>query len=363
MEFKKINENSEPSVPTIKLSKNDWHFKYQMYLWMLKDPYQLMNFNNLCPYFWILIGSFLVTPFLLPISFVVNSYKYLSKKIYDKWIYPRRKRKAEEWYNSLDDQEVYKIFDLKNDYNVYNYLKYLELNWREELVKKWLKENKKIKDVNIDRYYNWSDEFKQWFYEQEQIYLETQEEKNNELSNFQKINYVVSKPWNSLDNSFTKLFNKIHISFNLNSIIKWIKRITGIIITLVIGYLTYYIVLAENVILGVLFDLFIDLFKVIKTNPIIIFSFVGGVLIAILFIQLIYHWQIISDWNKRHYNILKYIEVPIIFIVGNIYQLIKRIVILLLNSSKGIWGIFAEYFGAAYTDYCPGIEWEEDKED
>lgn len=35
----------------------------------------------------------------------------------------------------------------------------------------------------------------------------------------------------------------------------------------------------------------------------------------------------------------------------------------LRNAFFTFTGIFGEYFGASYSDYCPGIEWDEKEED
>ena len=71
-----------------------------------------------------------------------------------------------------------------------------------------------------------------------------------------------------------------------------------------------------------------------------------------------YYWTLLPI-----YYFLYYAWQGIVIVARFIwYNIIGGIIIGIKEGFKEFGGIFAEYFNASYSDYCPGISWEE-KED
>ena len=194
--------------------------------------------------------------------------------------------------------------------------------------------------------------------------------------------------WQKFLNAFT--FN----SQNWKVLIKRTKQFVGAIITFCLLVFTYYTVQAIAYAITVFVDFSISHWYIYATIGLLI---VAGFIIYILYI--LFTGWIQAVVNKYHagkrvwyiepfiyllYYPIKYIVlfvaygcfyVIIIPLKYIFYNMIWKII--LVNLGLFIWkvlsalghgiinstGVFGEYFGASYSDYCPGIEWADVEEE
>ena len=174
----------------------------------------------------------------------------------------------------------------------------------------------------------------------------------------------------------------------VNMIVKRTKQFMGAIVTLLILALTFVVVNYVALALMVAADWCISNWMV--------FAGLGLVAVAIGILYLLY--VLVTSWlqnvvnryerGKRVWYIepfiyliwypIKYIALAIAFVVVKIIWAIIKFIFytaifcyffkpiglfiakIFVGLAKGIGsssGIFGEYFGASYSDYCPGIEW------
>ena len=183
-----------------------------------------------------------------------------------------------------------------------------------------------------------------------------------------------------------------------NAIVKRTKQFVGGVVTLVILTATFFVVNLISLLLMVVADWCIANWQV----------FVGLAVLAIVIGILYLLYILITSWGQavvNKYNHgkkvwyiepliylvwypVKYLAIGIAFIVVKIiwviikfllYTLlfkwflkpvslfiglfIRRVFVNLCKGLVGSTGIFGEYFGASYSDYCPGLEWVDFDED
>lgn len=377
----------ENEIKLIELSENSWHYK--LMLWFLGDNSpKPSNTFNFCRYFWILM---FVCVIMVPI---VGPFKLLFKLIYaignfvDKYIYQKTLKSLEKWVISLDAYTAYEIYNYGSYGRIPKKFKKVNVSG-EKLLTDWAKEN-----LNLD-WDNMSDreqiliELKKVRDEREQLRYERQrkaelkEEKRDEL--IRKINNklgFLSDAWDSITSSLEKLS-----SLDFTTMIKVAKKVTGVLITLLFLFVTYFIVnyLTLGLIAGGIFIM--SIWKIILQ---VILAIVIGTVIVFLLYKL---FQIIAGHIEdvvakyKHGGSVWYIQVLYLGIVKPLYYVVYTplywLVLIPLNfifnhfiwrflclkvfKSFGLWfwegmknftGIFGDYFSASKKDYCPGITWK-----
>jgi hypothetical protein len=355
----------------IQLSTNSWHYKL-MKLVLGKLSPTPQNMYNFCPYFWLLVFSLLSCWFILPIKGIIKLFSFIIDKTEKFIMNSITIPAAQNWYDNLSDFKAYCIYiyndKIKESYqnllisnNEYYYSKSIAI------IYKWWETKYKNKAILNNKE---SNEFIEWRIKMKKEYNEILkqkeiEEKNRKDKNKENI-YTIK---NNVDNIVNNITNTVG---SWTFLIKWTKRVIGLIITICGLISTYYIVniLSKG-----------TLWLVENWNWQIFFISLGSIVLVVLlmfimhllgawfnlinekgrklwYINLIY-WPlyILIYWPLK--IILYYISFKLILI--NLYKVIISGAILFWHSFMGILGIFGKYGSANYSEYCPGIEWVENK--
>lgn len=367
---------------TVKMTTKSWHYKLVKLVLGSAAPTP-QNMHNLCPYFWLMVFSILVCPLVLPIKGVIWLVKTVDKGIqdfvYGSMIIPS----AESWESKLDDLDVWQIFNhdmkIKKVYAKAFGDKYAGVNRDDFVFKWWEKKYNKKAFTNTNSYksrYNsskFSKAFQNWIdenHEKMQEVWKEQSEKERDKRK-QKVQYEekISKFRNGIDRTIDRVKNTVN---SWKNIIKWTKRVVGFLVTLLGLVATYFVV--NFVGKGILWIVEHWDWSVVMWIGIVF----AGIGVFALIVYLMKAWiNYMNDkgtslwYVKVAYLVAMTIFWPFKVIFYHfIYQLLLvNIWFLLVKGAKLIWGsflgflgIFGEYFGASYTDYCPGIEWEEENE-
>ncbi len=211
-------------------------------------------------------------------------------------------------------------------------------------------------------------DFYEWAEEQEKVYDELVEA--NKIKKQEKVQYEekLKDARYAIDDWFDNLREYMR---SWKNIIKWTKRVVGLIVTTVLLVATYFIVNFMG--RGILWLVEHWDWKVVTTAGLIL----AGAAVAIGLILLLRAWILyiqekgMTLWYvKLAYwplYILVWWPLKIVFyyllwqlLALNLWYIIRKGAQLVWGSILGFLGIFGEYFGASYTDYCPGIEWDEE---
>lgn len=368
----------------VTLSTKSWHYKLIKAVLGSAAPTP-DNMHNLCPYFWLLVFSLLTCPLILPIRALVWVIKSIEdwtvEFTMDTMIAPA----ATSWKDSLTDLDVYQIYSHEKaikksylkafgEYDYYHERKTMErgdfvLDWWE---KKYGKSPLLNPDVNNPHRRTYTPEYTQWLEDQQKAYEKfcDQEAEQDRIKRQKKIQYEekISKFRSNTDDFFGRLGDTIT---SWKTLIKWTKKTIGVIITLA-GLLATYLVV-NFIGHGVLWIVEHWVWNVAMWIGIAVAT-VGAIYFIIYLMQ---HW---INYMKDKGTSLWYVKVAytlalIVFwpfkilfyhfvwqlVLVNLWYLAKRGARGLWRSLLGFLGIFGEYFGASYGDYCPGIEWEENK--
>ena len=414
------------------VSKKSWHYK--LIKFVLKDNAPTpKTMQNGCPYFWLLIFSILILPFLflgkaivwllllIPKGYI-QFLEFLSSSWFSKLdanealdylhnralkiplptkLYINHNKKYK--YTSFDHDfmtyfilEKYNIDRDKNSLEFLEKQKEIENNWRE-----WRKEinkvnaEKRIKEIEIEN-------------KRSAKHIKYLQKKAIEDAKWNARIEPIVEGLNKILNSIGSIFSSIRNQFKTNpnnwkNIIKRTKQFVGAIITLFLLILTYYFVNSLVFVITFLIDFLIAQWLYV--------AFIGiiGVLAGLIYIMVLFFtgWaqNIVNKYRKgkRVWYIepfkllciyiifypIKYIVIVIgyalLFIIWKPIELIfyrifwnlilfpvgkwlgnkiGRCVVSLYNALISSTGIFGEYVGSSYTEYCPGLEFQDfDEED
>lgn len=419
-QFVRLKEDDEQYIihaekpKLMRVSMNSWHYRLMKFVLRDNTPTP-RTMQNGCPYFWLLVLSLLALPFVL----IGKGFKLLFRGFFAiiRWCL---KSMVNGWLQSIDDVLAYdlywrgqysngngakmpvtaKLYFHKDDDDFFDYF----LNEKYRLNKKLNPEEYLAKKKEMsDKWNVWLQEMKAKREKERQEAYE-RSVKENERARQQTLRREASKKvwdarmkpinqgFSNLFASIGKVFSAIYKTFTLNAdwkvLIKTTKQIVGALVTLIILGATYFIV---NIIAYALIA-FID-FSIENWQ-----LYVGILIMAATFGLCYVLYVIVGSWLQNVINKYQrgkkvwYIE-PIIWFIwypvkyfavavayGVVYILwhpVKFIFytflwkIVLVNAGIFIWkliksfagglanstGVFGEYFGASYSDYCPGIEW------
>jgi hypothetical protein len=357
---------------SVKLSLNSWHYKLIKFVLGSGAPTP-STMHNLCPYFWLLIFSLIAVPFVAPVKGFIKLGNALgnglSKILTVSFIEPA----AKDWEKNLTDLDIFEIWNWEQEINKY----FRSINRgvfsynREEFVYDWWK--KKYGESPIDpQNTKLTDRFNSWLLEMRKLSDSISEYHRQEAEAQILIKERRKEKLRSFSNGLDSIFSSIGKSIaSQKNIIKWTKRFVGLIITAAGLALTFLVVnYMGRGILWVIDNLSFTDFLIILVGLSIVFGFIG----FIKFIGILYDY--LSERGRKSFfvNILYYLVMGLYFplkwifydfifrfILVNFWKLLKKAGIGLWDGLLGFLGIFGEYFGASYSDYCPGIEWEEEK--
>ena len=368
----------EEEKPSVTISTDDWHFKLIGYVLGSNAPTP-ENMHNLCPYFWLLVFAVLVSPFVWIVRNVIGLVGAIDNFIDERLKIPMKRIAARKWEKGLTDDKAWRILDdgewwsfdggWKYDFNEY-------IGTAKDAAIRYMKRVHGI-DKFVTAKGNPTKKWAAFVKEQSERWEEIKEKirEKDRLAQIRKRAY--EDKMEGFRTSVDKGFNNVADTVaSWKTIIKWTKRFVGLVITLA-GLVALYFVV------GFLSWILLSIASVFTlTNIITAILIIVGVGIVALLVYVVVLWvQYMQEkgtklwYIKAIYLFLKWVIVePLkflweIFIYKFIWMLIIENIILFVKSASlrtwkgilGVLGIFGEYGGAAYTDYCPGLTIE-DKE-
>jgi len=369
----------EEKHTVVTISTKSWHYRFMKFMMGSSAPTP-QNMFNLCPYFWLLVLMIIIAPVYAPLKLIYLSLSYIKNKFYNFIIKRFFEPNAISWENNLTDEQAFQIYE--NIYSSNNKdisLSYYRVHHREnkslykirkKLLASWFRKKynadfENFKSGTITKeFYDWLNKK----YEKHSNDIKNKYDKKEKLAKLKKDKYENSLVF-KIVNKIKKLANSIKWSIEWGTLIKWSKRLVGLIITISLLIVTYFLI---NVItLGVLCLISVWSWS-IAFNVLLI---IGG---AALFTGLCLGFSYLIEYlirkartpDKWYYSVLHYLGYGIKWlfvnliwkgIIINFVSFIVSASILLWKAFLGFLGIFGEYFGASYNDYCPGIEWKEEQ--
>jgi len=350
--------------PGTKISTKSWHFRLMKLVLGSAAPTP-SNMHNLCPYFWLVIASILISPIVLPFKLLFKLGDYLNNKLtqfFDKFVFEPA---ATSWEESLTDTDVFLIHELQKKIN----RSYKRLNsyyddglrsTRRDFAQRWWLKNRNNGEFDLRKWSDWQRECRTTLHDA------------GHTSFTPKQPSKFSKWLDRFGQKVLTLFDNIGDSLkSWTNIIKWTKRFVGLLITVAGLFVTYYVVNFGG--RGVLWivEIWNWMYVAGGAGFIVFLGFVWGLVYLIkMWIDLISEKGTKLWYVKITYYPLKYIIfIPIYFIffqflwkfvILNMIYLTVSVAKLVWSGILGFLGIFGEYFGASYTDMCPGIEITED---
>jgi hypothetical protein len=369
---------------SVKLSTKKWHYKLIQFILGSYAPTP-QNMHNLCPYFWLLVFSILVTPVFGPFKLLYLALAYMADSITDMMdrliIIPS----AQKWEDGLTELDVYQILQWdKSIQKFYQKVHYgndgycskekFAYNWFRDTYNKPVFEKDQLGEdgpyktsgIYTQDYMDWLDarqkEMEAISKDMSLIEAERARKKAEYEENLRKFR-------NGMDNAGDRIKETV---LSWKGVIKWTKRIVGIIVTAALLVATYFVVnYASRGVLWIVENWSWFIFLVVL---LIAATCAATVLLLYLIKMLVTYIESKGAMNiwyiKGLYYLAKGIYLPFRWVfydflwkwvLVNVWYLIKRGARLVWGSLLGFLGIFGEYFGASYTDYCPGIDWEENE--
>jgi len=393
------------------ITKNSWHYKLMKYVLRSNAPTP-KDMQNGCPYFWLVMFSMIALPFLL----IFKAMKWTVLLI-PKLIFGVLKQLVVSWFAGIDDEVIYdlknggnytktkipktaKIFFKNSDNNIFTMFlsekygvngiqdpmfkekqKEIKLKWEV-----WRKEVQKSRDENY---------IKKTKSEQLAFEKKTIRDKKREI-NIERWETKMQPIYDALDSMgqwFTKTFTVERGRRNM--IIKRTKQVVGALVTILVLIGTFFAINYIALGLMVAADFCIEYW--------VWFVYLGlaavtcGIIYGFYVLVTSVGQSIVNKYNqgKRVWYIepfiyllwypIKYIVLSFVYILTYILWIPVRFIFYTciwkllswvgIKIGKGFYnlgkfiigstGIFGEYFGASYSDYCPGLEWvgfEEEEE-
>ena len=364
---------------SVKLSTKKWHYKLVKFILGGLAPTP-QNMHNLCPYFWLLVASLLVTPVYGPLKLLAIGFAKIldaTANMMDKFLIIPAADSWEEKLSDLDvwqilswDYEIKKVFrSVYGDDHRYMNKERFSYDWYRKTYKKKVFVN----EVEGQTYGKYTKGFETWFEtcrdEAERITEEAraakkalQEKKEAYETRMRNFRY-------NADSFFDNIKDRVS---SWKSIIKWTKRVVGLIVTGAFLVATYFIVnFASRGVLWLVENWDWHVFLI----AMIVLAAFGALVGLVALLQAFFKYmEAKGAMNLWYIKVLYYLTMivwwpcKIIFyrflwqlVCVNGWFLIKRAARMVWGSFLGFFGIFGEYFGASYTDYCPGIEWDENE--
>jgi hypothetical protein len=368
-----MEKNSSNNNDSVRLKKKSWHFKLATFVYgrLAEHPYKTENF---CLYFWMVMSCFLLLPFVTMVKIII-----LPHILMDKYFL----RKYEMWLEGLTSEQI------MLDYEIYDYKIRKPFRYR--------------KYQNRGMLGDWfMRKFGQSLYTPEgnKIFEDLSKEEENSVIKWREIKAAEDKAtaerykkkqeraarieakFNKITTLWDILIKKLSIDFSkLSNIVKWTKRMFGLIITGTILGVIYFIVSWSSQ--------FILWLTEIITHEHLMWALAIVTVISVLVGLGVGLWYIIKSIGNWLYNlftiksdstlanVLLYLIVyPIKYVVWYpikfiFYHFLWKLICIriIAGLSVAIWnalfessGIFGEYFRRSKGDMCPVIEWVDDNE-
>jgi len=393
----------------MRISKKSWHYRLLQYV--LKDnvptPHDMQNG---CPYFWLVLFSMLVVPFIVIFKTVKWVIFLIPEALF--WVLEQM---VNSWLAGLDDEAAYefeyngrygktkmpttaKIFFDKTDDDFFQ----LFLSKKYKVKKSDPKYAEKRAEIE-GKWKVWREDLDKRREEQEARNSEKEKERRRLKEIHDQKRRESEARWEKrmqpIEEGFANIGAWFRKTFTVergrrNMIVKRTKQFVGAVVTLVVLTATFFAVNYISLALMVAADWCIANWLVF-----VVLALIGiGCGVLYLLYVLISSWgqTVVNKYNrgKKVWYIepliylvwypVKYLAIAIAFVVVKIiWAIIKFIFYTLLFNwflkpiglfigrgcvtlAKGVigsTGIFGEYFGASYSDFCPGLEWVDFDED
>lgn len=384
-----LSHASKPSLMIVDMKS--WHYKLMKYVLDDSCPTP-KTMQNGCPYFWLLLFSIVVVPFVV----IGSGIKFMLNEIVeatDGYI----QRNVDSFLKNLETvDEFYDVYDNKVN-RPFLVKKYYKNHYGEDLMEKYIKIKHGVEPTDtsytkirtdIKRKYN--DYLMNLSKKREEAQNEARKRRHAETVRIERRKEVFDNFFNPINKWFNGIFlaisDAIHKMKELKNIIRITKNFFGAIITLILLGMSYiFSSLIIYVIIGV-----IDLIYNNWETTLIVLMFFGIVVAAGVIIKLTQIWtsNIVAKYRRGKkvwyaellinifYKPIRLIGIgvvaavkhvivlPIIFIF---YTFLYRFVLIssfkiFIGTLKGSTGILGEYMGASFTDFCPGLGWVNDPE-
>jgi len=392
----------KPKLMTIR--KKSWHYRLLKYV-LRNDAPTPRDMQNGCPYTWLLVFSMLVLPFIVLFKMVKWAIMLIPKMLF--WILEQL---VNAWIIGLDDEAAYEL-EHNGRYGITLMPKTAKIffdNSDDDFFQLFLSKKYKVIDKNDPKYTEKQEEIKAkwraWRDDLDERRAEQRERNNKRDDERRKIKAKHDKKrreaevrWDARMQPFRIWRKNTAVWFKKtftvergkrNMIVKRTKQFVGAVITLFVLFGTFVAVNYISLALMVTADWCI-------INWIIFVGIaIAGIIVGIIFLLYI----LISSWGQalvNKYNRgkkvwyiepfiylvwipIKYLAIALAFIIVKIIWTIIKFIFytaifkyflkpiglfiakLIVGLGKGIissTGIFGEYFGASYSDFCPGLEW------
>jgi hypothetical protein len=397
-----ITHAAKPTLMVV--DRNSWHYKLLLYILGKKTPTP-QTMQNGCPYWWLVVFSLLVCPFVGLYSvgkFIVmllpNAFMTLLEKSIDNWVKTLDDVEAYEmsenqWTNRKDVQKLpitAKIFfDNNKDESFFNY--FLSKKYGEDV----LKDQTKVNEIH-ETWAKWREEVK--IARQKRDAIEYQKSLEREKAAEIRMEARAAKKaiWDAKMKPYVDAKNKLAASIkeafrfkgDVKALVKKTKQVVGLFITLVILVATFFVVEYSALALMVVIDVIVKIW--------IVFVYIAALLAVAGLIYVI--GVFVGGWVQNLVNEYKkgkkiwYVE-PFIYLVwypvkyfflalgyfalyvlGYPIKFVFYTVLwnaILVKLGKLAWkamcaigrgvvsstGLLGEYIHADYTGLCPGLEW------
>jgi hypothetical protein len=395
---------SKPKL--MRISKKSWHYRLLKYVLKSNAPTP-HDMQNGCPYFWLVMFSLLVVSFIVLYKVVKWVVLLVPKILF--WIL---KQLVTAWIAGLDDEAAYEL-NYNGSYSNYTKMpktaKIFFENNDDDFFSFFLSKKYKVQDTNDPAYVERQKEIKakweEWRKDLEER-RKAQRERDRAREEIERKRKAIHDKkraeaqarWEERMRPFRTWRKNTAAWFKTtftvergrrNAIVKRTKQFVGAVVTLAILAATFFVVNIIAVGLTYAVD------AIIAGG----WKIFVGIAIAAAAIGVLYLlWVLISSWGqavvnkykrgKRVWYVepfiylvwipIKYIALSVAFLVVWVlwtpikfifYTLlfkwflkpiglfIAKVAVGLVKGIGSSTGIFGEYFGASYSDYCPGLEW------
>lgn len=334
----------------ISISRDAWHYKLIKDIWDINPS----TFRNLCPYFWLVVAGLMALPFVKLYRWFASFLNWMTRVRNDR----RRNNYSRNYTQWVASLKPYEVVEISNN-GIYSDLlkipkpiKDKEYSWK--IVRDYLQYHKIGSESEFIKEHE--TEWKKYF-EKENAKIERKLEKERKKE--EEKAKALKKRQEDLEKA--------------ENVIKNCKKAIGVLITLFMMTVVFFLT-------SILVWLFTSLIQVIADNIsvtidivtvlLLLFGSIGVLTVYYIFTKDTFENFIYSYGKLKWYEYL-FIS-PYLLIAGIVavlyYVLYKFLYLKVLKPfGLGLWfglttftGIFGEYFSASYSDYCPGIEWDEE---
>ena len=395
----------------MRISKKSWHYKLLQFV--LRDnaptPHDMQNG---CPYFWLVMFSILVVPFVVLYKAIKEVVLFVPKILF--WIL---KQLVKAWIAGLDDTAAYELKE-NGRYGQTKLPKTAKMFFdesNEDFFSLFMAEKYDVEDRNDPKFAEkqaemrekwraWREDLDKRRTEQRIINDKKEREAKERKAIQAKRRRKAEAEWEELMQPWRTWRKEtaatLRSTFTVergrrNSIVKRTKQFVGGVVTLIILTATFFVVNYISLGLMVIMDGVVDGGWKIFLG-LAVAAAVGGILYLLYILISSWGQDVVNKYNagKKVWYIepviylvwipIKYIAVAIAYVFVNIiwaflkfvfYTVIFRYFlkpvglfigrgfVSLAKGLVGSTGIFGEYFGASYSDFCPGLEWVDFDED